>query len=96
MRRDETQCVLRWTFLRGNQLLTCQIHRQPHGRFRLSLIPFGAKGASAVENFASIFTALQRHADLAAGLRQAGWDVVAYSEVPRTPASHTQPDTVAA
>ena len=96
MRRDETQCVVRWTFLRGNELLTCQIHRLSRGRFRLSLIPFGAKGRSAVENFASIFTALQRHAALAASLRQAGWEVVAYSDVPRTPASHTQPDTLAA
>jgi hypothetical protein len=96
MRRDNTECVVRWTFLRGNELLTCQIHRLSRGRFRLSLIPFTAKGPSAVEHFASIFTALQRHAELAASLRQAGWVVVAYSEVPRTPSTHTRPDVIAA
>src|SRR5687768_3901655 len=95
-RRDETQCVVRWTFLRGNELLTCQIHRQPGRRFRLSLVPFTAKGSSAVETFGSIFGALQRHADLAVALRQAGWTVVAYSDTPRTPTYRTLPDSVAA
>jgi hypothetical protein len=83
--------VVRWTFLRGNDLLTCQIHRQSGGRFRLSLVPFSPKGMSGVQNFGSIFSALQRHAAIAADLRQAGWQVVAYSDQPQTPVPHTLP-----
>ena len=95
-RRDETQCVVRWTFLRGNDLLTCQIHRQSSGGFRLSLVPFSPKGMSGIQTFSSIFSALQRHAAIAAELRQAGWMVVAYSETPQTPTTHTLPDAIAA
>ena len=49
-----------------------------------------------METFGSIFDALQRHADLAVALRQAGWTVVAYSDTPRTPTYRTLPDTIAA
>ena len=96
LRRDESECVVRWTFLRGNDLLTCQIHRQSGGRFRLSIVPFAPKGMSAILSFGSIFSALQRHAAIAADLRQAGWTVVAYSETPQAPATQTLPDALAA
>jgi hypothetical protein len=95
IRRADTPSVVRWSFLRGNELLTCQIHRLPGGRFRLSLVPFAGTGRSVIETFGSIFSALQRHAAIAASLRQAGWTVVAYSETPRTPVPHT-PATIAA
>ena len=96
LRRHESACVVRWTFLRGNDLLTCQIHRQANGHFRLSLVPFSPKGRSGVQSFGSIFSALQRHAAIAADLRQAGWTVVAYSEQPQTPTTQALPDAIAA
>ena len=91
IRRVDTPSVVRWCFLRGNELLTCQIHPLRGGRFRLSLVPFGGTGRSAIETFGSIFSALQRHAAIAASLRQAGWTVVAYSDTPRTPVTQTPP-----
>jgi len=94
--RNESECVVRWTFNRGNDLLTCQIHRQANGGFRLSIVPYSPKGMSAVQNFGSIFSALQRHAAIAAELRQAGWTVVAYSETPQTPTTQSLPDAIAA
>ena len=91
LRSNESQCVVRWTFLRGNDLLTCQIHRQAGRGFRLSIVPYSPKGMSGVQNFGSIFSALQRHAAIAAELRQAGWTVVAYSDQPQTPITQSLP-----
>lgn len=95
-RRNESQCLLRWTFLRGNELLTCQIQRRRSGQYRLSLIPHSGTGQSAIENFPSTMRALHRHATLAAELRQAGWTVASYGgQTPRTPA-YGPADAVAA
>jgi len=82
---EAAQCVVRWTFTRDHDVLTCQVHR--HGsQYRLSLIPRAPKGLSGLETFATIFGALQRHAAVAAQLREEGWTVVAYStETPTTP-----------
>ena len=88
MRRHEPQYLLRWTFLRGNELLTCQLHRRRGGLYRLSLIPHSGNGRSTVEAFASTLPALHRHAEIAAELRQAGWTVVSYGgQTPKTPIS---------
>lgn len=95
-RRDESQAVVRWTFQRGNELLTCQVHRQRSGRYRLSLVPHAPRGLSGMENFAHLVSALHRHAAIAAELRQQGWMVVSYGAAPRTPTYLTAPDVLAA
>jgi hypothetical protein len=95
-RRDESKSVVRWTFGRENELLTCQVHRQRGGRYRLSLIPRAVKGLSAVESFTHLVSALHRHAAIAAQLREDGWTVVSYGATPRTPIYRTMPDTLAA
>lgn len=92
MKRRDPQTVLRWTFSRGKELLTCVVHRRS-GAFRVSLVPHAVHGLSAVHTSPSIFGALQRHAAIAARLRQEGWDVVSYSgATPRTPEFRTLPE----
>jgi hypothetical protein len=95
-RADETQSVVRWTFHRGNELLTCQVHRQRSGLYRLSLIPHAPKGLSAVETFGHLVSALHRHAAIAKELRQQGWVVVSYGTTPQTPTYRTAWDSAAA
>jgi len=85
-RTAELQQVLRWTFQRGSDLLTCVVHGLPRA-FRVSLIPHGPGGTSAVQSCPSLYSALQTHADIAAALRDQGWDVVSYTNTPLTPNS---------
>jgi hypothetical protein len=84
-RAEKTQSVVRWTFQRGSELLTCQVHRQRGGLYRLSLIPHAPRGMSGVETFGHLVSALHRHAAIAKELRQQGWIVVSYGTTPRTP-----------
>ena len=95
-RRDESKSVVRWTFRRGNDVLTCQVHRQRSGRYRLSIIPYAPQGLSGIETFSHMVSALHRHAAIAARLRQDGWTVVSYGAAPRTPTYLSFPDAQAA
>ena len=95
-RAGETQALVRWTFNRGNELLTCQVHRQRGGLYRLSLIPHAPKGLSAVESFGHLVSALHRHAAIARELRQQGWTVVSYGSTPKTPTFRPAVDDVVA
>lgn len=85
-RGTETQYLLRWTFLRGNELLTCQIQRRRSGLYRLSLIPHSGAGQRTIAHFPSTMRALHGHATVAAELRQAGWTVASYGgQTPPSP-----------
>jgi hypothetical protein len=90
-RRDDPNAVVTWTFRRGNELLTCQVLRQRGRLYRLALVPHAPRGASAVETFGHLVSALHRHAAIAAELRQQGWTVISYGATPRTPAYRTSP-----
>ena len=85
-RTAELQQVLRWTFQRGSDLLTCVVHGLPSA-FRVSLIPHGPGQTSSVQSCPSLSAALSRHAAIAAALRDQGWDVVSYTNTPLTPES---------
>jgi hypothetical protein len=93
-RTVELQQVVRWTFKRGSDVLTCVVHGLPRA-FRVSLIPHGPKNAapgrtgraqiSTVQSCPTLSAALRRHADIAAALRDQGWTVVSYTNSPLTP-----------
>jgi len=85
-RTAELHQVVRWTFQRGSEMLTCVVHGLPR-TFRVSLIPHGPGQISSVQSCPSLFAALSRHADIAAALRDQGWDVVSYTNTPLTPES---------
>jgi hypothetical protein len=72
--------IVRWIFQRGNELLTCGVDRESdRPSYTLSLVPNGSVDAAIVEMFASGIVALQRHAGLAAQLRERGWTLIAYT-----------------
>ena len=85
-RAVDIQQVVRWTFKRESDLLTCVVHGLPRA-FRVSLIPHGPGGSSAVHSCQSLHAALRAHADIAASLRDQGWNVESYTGTPLTPES---------
>ncbi len=79
--------MLRWTFRRGNQLLTCVIDRaRSGGSYQLALVPQTPSTTGRIEVFCSAFDALMRHAAIAKELRDLGWTLIAYTDwSPQTP-----------
>lgn len=72
--------MIRWIFQRGQELLTCAVD-QESGRssYTLSLVSSRQADALVVERFESGVLALQRHAAVAAHLRDLGWTLIAYT-----------------
>ena len=72
--------IVRWIFQKGNELVTCGVVQET-GRpsFTLSLVSTAKEDHGIVEVFESGVMALQRHARVAAHLRELGWTVVAYT-----------------
>lgn len=82
------QRLLGWTFRRGEQFLTCELHSLIDGQFLVTTTPSWESGDAIVEQLSGGVAAFQRHATVALQLRQQGWTVVAYAPMPapRTPA----------
>jgi hypothetical protein len=75
-----SQRIVRWIFQKGNELVTCGVDRETgHPSYTLSLVSNIEADAGIVEVFESGVVALQRHARIAAHLRELGWTVVAYT-----------------
>jgi hypothetical protein len=70
--------IVHWTFQFGDDRLTCSVegHRLS---YRLLIVPNGHADAAIVEAFDSSAAALQRHAAVAAALRDRGWAVISYT-----------------
>ena len=72
--------IVRWIFQRGNELLTCRVDQESdRSSYTLSLVPNSNVDAAVVEMFESGIVALQRHAGMAAQLRELGWTLIAYT-----------------
>jgi hypothetical protein len=68
--------MLRWVLQRGDESVTCQIDAHANrSAFDVSLVPHGDVNAGAIEVVPSPAQALQRHAEIAMQLRNAGWSV---------------------
>jgi hypothetical protein len=75
---EGTVCVMRWILRRGNDFVTCQIDALLNSRaYEVSVVPHWNVRAMATESVASPRLALQRHAEIAKQLREAGWVVAA-------------------
>ena len=70
--------IVQWTFQFGDDRLTCSVEGS-RSSYRLLVIPNGQTDAAVVEAFDSSAAALQRHAELAAALRDRGWAVISYT-----------------
>jgi hypothetical protein len=72
--------IVRWQFERGHRRLTCMVHRAPvTSGYEVATVPLWDVGRAAVEMFDSPCAALERHAAIAADLREAGWTLAAYT-----------------
>jgi hypothetical protein len=75
--------LIRWTFTRGREHMSCQVEREiagnGAGRFAVISIPSQRLQRGTVEFFENAAAALRRHAMLASDLRETGWKVVAYT-----------------
>jgi hypothetical protein len=81
--------MLRWTFRRGTEVLTCVIDRARAGRgYQLAVVPQTPSDAARIEVFGTAFDVLLRHASIASELRDLGWTLVAYTDLPHTPYQH--------
>ena len=78
---DNSTPVVRWQFARGNRFLTCRIDLAPETAcYDVSTVPHWDVRSAAVETFDAPTDALQRHAFIAARLRDAGWTITSYTE----------------
>ena len=74
---DSPRPLLDWVLQRGRQLLSFQVHRTGN-RYQVSVLPGGQQKRLLVRVFSACPNALQLHAALVAGFRDAGWTSVAY------------------
>jgi hypothetical protein len=76
---SEPQMVLRWLFRQSDRLLTCGISRAAEAAFEVVTVPHWDIKRASVERFSCAKAALQRHAEIAALLRESGWSAAAYT-----------------
>ena len=73
-----TTPLVQWEFERDRRHLMCGVHASPEC-YEVAMLPLWNGGPLAVETFDTAGEALQRHATIAASLRNAGWTVSAYT-----------------
>ena len=75
----EPTSMLRWVFHRGGHALTCAVEAAAdRSAYDVCIFPHWNLSLAAVERFVGPGSALQRHAEIASRLREAGW-VAQYS-----------------
>jgi hypothetical protein len=80
----EPTSMLRWVFHRGGHALTCAVEAVgDRSSYDVCVFPHWDLSLGTVETFAAAGSALQRHAEIARRLREAGW-VAQYSGAPAT------------
>jgi hypothetical protein len=67
--------MLRWTFTRNHDALTCELDANAPGNYEVSVVPHWNVSATAVERFDGAASAFERHAELARYLRETGWHI---------------------
>jgi hypothetical protein len=73
--------MVNWLFTRGTRALTCQVGTDGAGSsFEVAVVPHWDLSLAVVEEAQSPATALQRHAQIAMMLKDAGWSVARRSE----------------
>ena len=75
--------LLRWTFRRGSDFLTCSLERQSNASYALRVIPHGDRRDASMEIIDTAARAYQRHGFTAARLRELGWAIVRYTRPER-------------
>jgi hypothetical protein len=79
--------MLRWTFTRNHDALTCELDGNAPGNYEVSIVPHWDVSATAVERFDGAAGAFERHAELARYLRETGWHLARRGTRPSSTAS---------
>jgi hypothetical protein len=67
--------LLRWIFERRGDAITCEVDMNAGHACDVSVIPHWNAAAAFIEHFGGPVQAMERHAELAQELRDAGWVV---------------------
>ena len=79
--RKRTLTLVRWELARGSERVICRIDRDlTRGMFSVIVQPYRSLQRASIERFNAAAAALRRHATVAAGLRDQGWQVAAYTK----------------
>ena len=75
-----TTPLVRWQFERGDRHVACVVNSAlVESSFEVATVPLWDVNRAAVETFDTPREALQRHAAIAADLRDSGWTLAAYT-----------------
>ena len=77
--RSNTREFLRWQFRLRNRLLTCGIVKSDAKGYSVVTIPHHNVRKGTDEIYKDLVSALQRHASIAAQLRDDGWSIASYT-----------------
>jgi hypothetical protein len=75
-RRAEGIRILRWVFVRGNNVLTCEVRANGRQSHDVCVVPHWDVSSSVVERHARAASAFRRHAEIVSTFRQSGWILV--------------------
>lgn len=73
--RAESAAMLRWDFLRGHKVVTCEVRATGRSSYDVCVVPHWDVSSSVVERFAHPVAALRRQAQIASDFQQAGFSV---------------------
>ena len=76
---NKTRDFLRWQFRQGQRLLTCGIAKTDATGYSVVTVPHHNVRKGTVEIYKDLVSALQRHASIAAQLRENGWQLASYT-----------------
>ena len=76
---SKTREFLRWQFRQRNRLLTCGIAQSEASGYSVVTVPHHNVRKGTVEIYKDLVSALQRHASIAAQLRDDGWSIASYT-----------------
>lgn len=80
MKTELSTCLLRWSFERHRQRITCQVSAAPAAMgYEVMTVPHWDINATAIETFDAPGSALCRHATIVAQRREAGWNLDTYT-----------------
>jgi hypothetical protein len=71
--------VLRWIFQKNSDAITCEVDVHASGACEVRTVPQWDPSLALVEGFDRPVDALQRHAEVAARLRDLGWGTARYT-----------------
>ena len=79
---ETLSCVLRWVLRKGGSAMSCEINMTPDRAFHLRVASSREPGTVQVQYFTNPLAVMARHAEVARGLREAGWVVTERHAMP--------------